>query len=84
MPKHQILVTRDATITYMAEVDLTVEQIEARCGKNGFKDEGLPPMTWHKIAESSYDNVERYEIRDPSVDEGDSGDENIVVGWDMQ
>ena len=60
--KHKIYVTRDASVTYVAEVDLPLDQIEARCGKYGFNDDGLPELDWDQFKVSTFDNVEAYEI----------------------
>lgn len=60
--KHKIYVTRDASVTYVAEVDLPLDQIEARCGKYGFDADGLHPLDWELHDISSYYEAEAYEI----------------------
>ncbi len=60
--KHKVYVTRDASVTYVAEVDLPLDQIEARCGKYGFNADGLPELDWELHNITSYYDVEAYEI----------------------
>ena len=60
--KYKVYVTRDASVTYVAEVDLPLDQIEARCGKYGFNDDGLPDLELIPVQLREYDNVEAYEI----------------------
>ena len=59
---HKVYVTRDASVTYVAEVDLSVEEIEKRCGKYGFDTDGLHEVVWELDDVSSYDNAEAYHI----------------------
>ncbi len=61
MPKHTVYVTRDASITYAAQVDLPLEEIKERCGKYGFDDEGLD-LDWEIDSINALDNVEAYQI----------------------
>lgn len=61
MAKHKVYVTRDASVTYVAEVDLTLEEIEARCGKHGF-DDGDLTIEWEDHSINVFDNVEIYQI----------------------
>lgn len=60
---YTVHVTRDASITYSAKVDLPLSKIKARCNKYGFDATGLE-ITWEETAKTSYDNVEVYEIED--------------------
>lgn len=60
--KHKVYVTRDASVTYVAEVDLSVEEIEARCSKYGFEEENLGEIEWDVYNVFTFDNVEAYEI----------------------
>lgn len=60
--KHKVYVTRDASITYVAEVDLPLDQIEDRCSKYGFKEDNLGEIEWEVHKVSTLDNVEAYEI----------------------
>lgn len=60
--KHKVYVTRDASVTYVAELDLSVEEIEARCSKYGFKVDNLGEIEWDVYSVSTFDNVETYEI----------------------
>lgn len=61
MTKHRVYVTRDASVTYVAEVDLSLEEIEARCGKHGFDDTGLD-IEWDTYSINTYDDAEAYQI----------------------
>ena len=60
--KHKVYVTRDASVTYVAELDLSVEEIEARCSKYGFEEDNLDEIEWEVYKVSTFDNVESYEI----------------------
>lgn len=60
--KHKVYVTRNVSVTYVAEVDLPLDQIEARCGKYGFNTDGLPELDWDQFKISTFDDVEAYEI----------------------
>lgn len=85
--KHKVYVTRDASVTYVTEVEgLTLEEIEARCGKHGFDDSGLPDLIWDEHNLSTYDNAEAYEIThdEERVIDGDSVmDEITDKQWDL-
>lgn len=58
---HTVYVTRTASVTYVAEVDLPLDEIKARCGKYGFDDEGLE-LDWDVSRLSAFDSVEAYQI----------------------
>ena len=58
---HAVYVTRTASVTYVAEVDLPLDEIKARCGKYGFDDEGLE-LHWDVFRLSAYDSAEAYQI----------------------
>lgn len=60
MPKHKVYVTRDASVTYVAEVDMPLEEIKERCGKHGFACS--PELEWETFNVSAYDNAEVYEV----------------------
>ena len=60
--KHKIYMTRNTSVTYVAEVDLPLDQIEARCSKYGFDADGLHPLEWDLHDISTYDDAEAYEI----------------------
>lgn len=61
MPKHKVYVTKDASVTYVAEVDLPLEEIEARCGKRGFDNSNLD-LEWDTFSVNVYDDAESYQI----------------------
>lgn len=85
MPKHKVYVTRDASVTYVAEVDMPLEEIKKRCGKHGFDDEGLD-LDWSEGDISAYDNVEAYHVTHEVrrvVDNATVIDEITDLEWDM-
>lgn len=84
--KYKVYVTRDASVTYVAELDLSVEEIEARCSKYGFKEDNLGEIEWDVHNVSTFDNVEAYEIthEEEKIIDGDSViDEITDKQWNM-
>jgi len=60
-PTYKIHVTRDASVTYTAEVQMDLKDIKSRMRNHGFTDDGLN-LDWEESNVSAYDNVERYEV----------------------
>lgn len=60
----KVYVTRDASVTYFADVpeNMRLEEVEARCHKYGFEDDNLGEIEWEVHNISTFDNVEAYAI----------------------
>lgn len=84
--KHKIYVTRVASVTYVAELDLSVEEIENRCSKYGFDDDNFYHLEWDLYNINNYDNVEAYEIthdEEKVIDGQTVMDEVTDKQWDL-
>lgn len=84
--KHKVYVTRDASVTYVAELDLSVEEIEARCNKYGFEEDNLGEIEWEVYKVSTFDNVEAYEIthdEEKVINDQPVMDEVTDKQWDL-
>lgn len=84
--KHKIYVTRVALVTYVAELDLSVEEIENRCSKYGFDDDDFYHLEWELYDINNYDSVEAYEIthvEEKVIDDDPVMDEVTDKQWDL-
>lgn len=63
MPVFRVYVTKDASVTYVAEVEAeSVEDLEARCTSTGLSENNLGEVEWSVDSTISYDQAEKYRI----------------------
>ena len=72
MPVFKVYVTRDASVTYVAEIEApSVEALEERCSRTGLSEKGLGEVDWEVDSTVSYDEVENYRITEEVIKEKD-------------
>lgn len=68
MPKFKVSVTRDASVTFSAEVEAAdLSEVEAHMSKHGYN--GPIIGEWSQDDANTYDNVEQYTVADADGNE---------------